>query len=128
MKQVIDETISKRPISVPDAGDIDKLQEEAERLRKSIAECDVQIDARKDERFVALLRSNVARMREIAFHAMTVDVRDTHLHAEMVGQLNERIKLANEIKEWENIRRNKESGLNEIVDRIKRWTERLKRK
>ena len=84
-----------------------------------------QVEARCDERYVALLQSNKARLTEIAMNAMNIQPNDVINLAKARGQWAERIILANEILSWQNTKVKEENALKRLATRLDEWRKRV---
>lgn len=120
MKQIIDETRSKRPIYVPDESDIKKLMQQRESLEVEIEKIKATITDLKSEPWQRLVVFAYDRLREIERKRMGICASDTLRHAEIVGQWNEAFRLTQTLKQNEMRLESKTGLLAGMVERIEK--------
>jgi len=99
MKQIIDRTMSTRPINIPDEKDIEKMDVARQRASSEYNELLYAIDRLESPEYQALVEESKADMIEIALAAMEIDPADVKKISRAQGQFFERkrltLKLAN---------------------------------
>lgn len=96
MKEVVDPTVSKNPIKVPEEKDLLKKEKQLDRLIKEIEELEKLEEYQKNEMWIRFIEDSFSRLKEIERKRMFVPVTDTIAHAEIVGQWNERFLMTQE--------------------------------
>ena len=102
MKEIVDATVSKHPIKVPEEEDLRRKQKQLERLAEEITRLEQLAEAKKSPMFLQLVEDSWKRLQEIERRRMFVTVTDTIAHAEIVGQWNERFLVTQELANCEN--------------------------
>lgn len=98
MNEIIDQSISKRPIKMFDEKDIASLTAKIESMEILAEELKLGIEWRqKSEHYQALVADSQRRLIEIALRRMLIPVTDTVKHAEIVGQFNERLLVVRQL-------------------------------
>lgn len=128
MKEIVDATISKHPIKVPEEEDLRRKQKQLERLAEEITRLEQLAEAKKSPIFLQLVEDSWKRLQEIERRRMFVPVTDTIAHAEIVGQWNERFLVTQELANCENKKVAKLNLAKRIKETLAKWSQMLKRK
>lgn len=127
MKEVVDPTVSKNPIKVPEEKDLLKKEKQLDRLIKEIEELEKLEEYQKNEMWIRFIEDSFSRLKEIERKRMFVPVTDTIAHAEIVGQWNERFLMTQERVNTVRNRMMKLSMAEKIKATIETWMKKMKR-
>ncbi|MCF7853632.1 MAG: hypothetical protein K9N51_02450 [Candidatus Pacebacteria bacterium] len=129
MKQVIDATKSKRPITEFEIPDIETLQKFIQSLSDTIEDQETYAQIlENDPAWAEIVNKSRMRLVEIAIKRMSVDVSDTLRHASIVGQYNERLLLTNELISAKKEIETRNNWLVRLRTRLSVLTERVRQK
>jgi len=123
MKQEFDLTRSKRPINVIDESDVAVLHEKVAAIGRDMATLDnIQNILKSDEGYMKAVLLSKARTMQILKRSLALDLNENTLlaHAEIRGQLRERILLTNEIRGVKNAHDESEKAQTGILDFLKK--------
>ena len=126
MKKIIDRTRSKRPILVPDENDYHRIHKLLNKVTETVADIEQDIELHENNpEYIRIVTESYERMLEIALKRMEIDVKDTHAHAEIVGQFNERLRLTGEMISAKNRLVERESLLERVKNRMAQISSKL---
>jgi len=96
-QEIVDKTVSKRPISVTQPADITPLEERRTQLNQDIMRLEKLDAAMKSEDWAVLFRAAFDRMRTIERESVSLQPDDQIGHARKLGQWEEQIRIASGI-------------------------------
>ena len=127
MRTVNIPSISKRPVKVFEQKDIVEMQRSREKLADEILSLNTTIEAKESPEWARIVTDSHDRLCEIERKRMFIPVQDTHQHAEIVGQWNERFRLTQELMDAKKRRYEKQSLLRQLSQRIESLVSNLKK-
>jgi hypothetical protein len=125
MKEIVDQSISKNPIRVPEEKDLIRKQKQLTELINEIEELEKREEYQKEPMWICLIEDSFSRLKEIERKRMFVPVTDTIAHAEIVGQWNERFLVTQERVNCVNRKMMKLAKAESMKERIAKWIQML---